>query len=184
MLTAGIIIMVAALLIGVIALTLVALMSSSARTAGRRTRVAMGLSDPEEGALSYDRRPGEGAAYHQADAPYPPAEEDAPYYPAEQEVRDPGEADASDYPAEQEVRDPGEADASYYAEEREVRDHPAEADAAHYAHEQEVRDYPGAAEAPAAAGGEQPARWVFALLVVSGAGLAVGLLMVVIGSIS
>ena len=167
MLTAGIIIMVAALLIGVIALTLVALMSSSARTAGRRTRVAMGLSDPEEGALSYDRRPGEGAAYHQADAPYPPAEEDAPYYPAEQEVRDPGEADAS-----------------YYAEEREVRDHPAEADAAHYAHEQEVRDYPGAAEAPAAAGGEQPARWVFALLVVSGAGLAVGLLMVVIGSIS
>ncbi len=166
MLTAGIIIMVAALLIGVIALTLVALMSSSARTAGRRTRVAMGLSDPEEGALSYDRRPGEGAAYHQADAPYPPAEEDAPYYPAEQEVRDPGEADASDYPAERAVRDPGEGDAPYYAEER------------------EVRDYPGAAEAPAAAGGEQPARWVLALLVVSGAGLAVGLLMVVIGSIS
>jgi hypothetical protein len=165
-LTAGIIIMVAALLIGVIALTLVALMSSSARTAGRRTRVAMGLSDPEEGALSYDRRPGEGAAYHQADAPYPPAEEDAPYYPAEQEVRDPGEADASDYPAERAVRDPGEGDAPYYAEEREVGDHPAEA------------------EAPAAAGGEQPARWVLALLVVSGAGLAVGLLMVVIGSIS
>jgi len=165
-LSAGIIIMVAALLIGVIALTLVALMSSSARTAGRRTRVAMGLSDPEEGALSYDRRPGEGAAYHQADAPYPPAEEDAPYYPAEQEVRDPGEEDASDYPAEQEVRDPGEGDAPYYAEEREVGDHPAEA------------------EAPAGAEAVQPARWVLALLVVSGAGLAVGLLMVVIGSIS
>ena len=166
MLTAGIIIMVAALLIGVIALTLVALMSSSARTAGRRTRVAMGLSDPEEGALSYDRRPGEGAAYHQADAPYPRAEEDAPYYPAEQEVRDPGEADASDYPAERAVRDPGEGDAPYYAEEREVGDHPAEA------------------EAPAGAEAVQPARWVLALLVVSGAGLAVGLLMVVIGSIS
>jgi hypothetical protein len=174
-LSAGIIIMVAALLIGVIALTLVALMSSSARTAGRRTRVAMGLSDPEEGALSYDRRPGEGAAYHQADAPYPPAEEDASDYPAEedasdypaeQEVRDPGEADASDYPAEQEVRDPGEGDAPYYAEEREVGDHPAEA------------------EAPAGAEAVQPARWVLALLVVSGAGLAVGLLMVVIGSIS
>jgi len=158
--------MVAALLIGVIALTLVALMSSSARTAGRRTRVAMGLSDPEEGALSYDRRPGEGAAYHQADAPYPPAEEDAPYYPAEQEVRDPGEADASDYPAERAVRDPGEGDAPYYAEEREVGDHPAEA------------------EAHAGAEAVQPARWVLALLVVSGAGLAVGLLMVVIGSIS
>ena len=166
MLSAGIIIMVAALLIGVIALTLVALMSSSARTAGRRTRVAMGLSDPEEGALSYDRRPGEGAAYHQADAPYPPAEEDAPYYPAEQEVRDPGEADASDYPAERAVRDPGEGDAPYYAEEREVGDHPAEA------------------EAPAGAEAVQPARWVLALLVVSGAGLAVGLLMAVIGSIS
>jgi len=165
-LTAGIIIMVAALLIGVIALTLVVLMSSSARTAGRRTRVAMGLSDPEEGALSYDRRPGEGAAYHQADAPYPPAEEDASDYPAEQEVRDPGEADASDYPAERAVRDPGEGDAPYYAEEREVGDHPAEA------------------EAHAGAEAVQPARWVLALLVVSGAGLAVGLLMVVIGSIS
>ena len=183
MLSAGIIIMVAALLIGVIALTLVALMSSSARTAGRRTRVAMGLSDPEEGALSYDRRPGEGAAYHQADAPYPPAEEDAPYYPAEQEVRGPGEADASDYPAEQEVRDPGEADASDYPAERAVRD-PGEGDAPYYAEEREVGDHPAEAEAPAGAEAVQPARWVLALLVVSGAGLAVGLLMVVIGSIS
>jgi hypothetical protein len=68
-LTAGIIVMVVSLVLGVIALTLVALMSSAARTAGRRTRTAMGLSGPEE------RRD------------YP-AEAEGPYYPAEQEVRD------------------------------------------------------------------------------------------------
>ena len=167
MLTAGIIIMVAALLIGVIALTLVVLMSSSARTAGRRTRVAMGLSDPEEGALSYDRRPGEGAAYHQADAPYPPAEEDAPYYPAGQEVRDPGEADASDYPAERAVRDPGEGDAPY---------RPAAEQEPYYPAEEE----PG----PLAAEIQDAPRWVLAMTIISGAGLVLGMLMVMVASIT
>ena len=50
MLPAGIIIMVASIVVGVIALTSAALMSSRARSAGRRTRTAMGLSNQEEGA--------------------------------------------------------------------------------------------------------------------------------------
>ncbi len=54
MLPAGIIIMVASIVVGVIALTSAALMSSRARSAGRRTRTAMGLSgEEEEGARAY-----------------------------------------------------------------------------------------------------------------------------------
>ncbi len=61
MLPVGITIMVVSIVIGVIALTVAALTSSVARSAGRRTRTAMALSDPEE------------------DPPHP-AEQEAPAY--------------------------------------------------------------------------------------------------------
>lgn len=64
MLPVGITLMVASIVVGVVALTLVALTSSWARSAARRTRTAMALSDEEEA----DRypRPHAGEA---ADAP-------------------------------------------------------------------------------------------------------------------
>ncbi len=51
MLTAGIAIMVASIVLGVIALTAAALTAPATRSAGRRTRTAMALSDEEEEAL-------------------------------------------------------------------------------------------------------------------------------------
>ena len=122
MLTAGIIVMVASVLVGVIALTLVTLMSSAARSAGRRTRTAMALSDPEDDAPDYDPA-AEGGAYYPEDAPYESGEEDADSYPAE-----------------------------LYAP-------------------------------TLAAEVEQAPRWIFALAVLSGAGLVLGLLLVMIASI-
>jgi hypothetical protein len=114
MLGIGIAIMIASVVVGVIGLTLMALTSSGARSAGRRTRVAMALSDPEQA----DSKPNplvEDEAYYRGDAPYQPAAEDPPY---------PGEAEGEDAP-----------------------------------------------------------RWVLALAIISGAGLMLGLLMVMIASI-
>lgn len=53
MLPVGITIMVAAVVLGVLALTAVALTSPAARSAGRGIRTAMALSEPEENALAY-----------------------------------------------------------------------------------------------------------------------------------
>ncbi len=53
MLAFGITIMVVSVVVGVIALTSVALTSSAARSAGRGIRTAMALSEPEEDALPY-----------------------------------------------------------------------------------------------------------------------------------
>ena len=55
MLPVGITIMVAAVVLGVLALTAVALTSSAARSAGRGVREAMALSDPEDDALYHDQ---------------------------------------------------------------------------------------------------------------------------------
>ena len=70
MLPLGIAIMVASVAVGVIALTLVAVMSPAARSAGRRTRIAMALSDEEDAPAANRTR--ETAAPHrttEADAP-------------------------------------------------------------------------------------------------------------------
>lgn len=106
MLPVGITIMVASIVVGVIALTVAALTSSVARTAGRRTRTAMALSDPED--------------------------EDPSYYRTEQDVAD-------------------------YPEEQDLRPFPAEV--------------------------EQAPRWMLVLAILSGAGLVLGLLIVMIASI-
>ncbi len=134
MLTVGIAIMVISVVLGVIALTLVAVTSSTARSTGRSIRFAMALSDePERTTPSY-ARPRGGVTSHEQEAPYGPAEEqDAPYRPAaEQEPY---------YPAEEE---PGPLAA-------------------------EIQDAP---------------RWVLAMTIISGAGLVLGMLMVMVASIT
>jgi len=146
MLPVGIAIMVASIVIGIVALTLVALTSSTARSAGRRTRTAMYPSGEEVYAPTRER-----SSYPHAEVPYQPAEQEAPYYPAQQDVRD--------YPAEQEA--PHEP-----AAPQDVLDHPAERQAPAYATEPE--------DAP---------RWALALMALSGGGLLVGLLIVMIASI-
>ncbi len=95
MLTVGIAIMVISVVLGVIALTLVAVTSSTARSTGRSIRFAMARSDePERAAPSYERGRGGAVSYEQEapygpaeeqDAPYRPAAEQEPYYPAEEE---------------------------------------------------------------------------------------------------
>ena len=134
MLTVGIAIMVTSVVLGVIALTLVAVTSSTARSTGRSIRFAMALSDePERTTPSY-ARPRGGVTSHEQEAPYGPAEEqDAPYRPAaEQEPY---------YPAEEE---PGPLAA-------------------------EIQDAP---------------RWVLAMTILSGAGLVLGMLIVMVASIT
>ncbi len=138
MLPAGIAVMAASVVLGVIALTLAASMSSAGRSAGRRTREAM--------------YPG-GAPDHPAARPYRP-EQEAPHYPAGGPYE----------PAEQDERDYA-PDAPY---------EPAE-EAPAYVADRDATAY--AAEA------EQPPRWVLALAIASGAGLMLGLLMVMIASI-
>lgn len=48
MLTVGIVVMVTSLVVGALALAAAGLSSSAARSAGRRARTAMALSDPED----------------------------------------------------------------------------------------------------------------------------------------
>jgi len=158
MLTVGIAIMVTSVLLGVIALTLVAVTSSTARSTGRSIRFAMALSDePERTTPPYDRPRGGATSYGPAeeqDAPYGPAEEQvAPYQPAE-------EQDAPYGPAE-------EQDAAYQ---------PAEEQEPYYQAEQEP--------APLAAEIQDAPRWVLAMTILSGAGLVLGMLMVMIASIT
>ncbi len=107
--------MVVSIVLGVIALTLAALMSSTARSAGRRTRTAMALSDPPQ--------------------------QQAPDY-------DPVTGEAYEY-------DPVTGEAYEYEEERSY----------------DVGD------------AESPPRSVLALAILSGAGLLLGLLVVMIASI-
>ena len=160
MLPVGIAIMVASIVIGIVALTLVALTSSTARSAGRATRTAMYPPGQQEAAPYYDRA-GESAPRYEADAAYQPAEGDAPYYPAE--------ADAPYQPAEQETP-------------QYVLDSPPERDGPRT--EQDVRDYPAERQAPAYATEPEGApRWALALMALSGGGLLVGLLIVMIASI-
>lgn len=155
MLSIGIAVMVVSIIVGVVALTVGALMSSAARSTGRRVRTAMaldrqgnvgGTSDPAE--PSYQSA-GVGASYHPADAPYQPAWQEAPYQPAEEY--------APDGPAEREAPyQPDEEYSSYDPAENEVPYEPADQDAP---------------------------RWVLVSAVVSGAGLVLGLLLVMIASI-
>ena len=102
MLTVGITIMVAAIAVGATALSLAALMSSSARSAGSRTRIAMGLSPQTDHAPDLHRA-GEGAPYYEEDAPGQAAEGDAAYY-EEDAPYEPAEADAP--ASEREVEGP------------------------------------------------------------------------------
>lgn len=144
MLTVGIAIMVTSVILGIIALTLVAVTSSTARSTGRSIRFAMALSDePERTTPSY-ARPRGGVTSHEQEAPYQPAEEqEAPYGPAE-------EQDAPYRPA-------AEQEPYYPAEEE-----------------------PG----PLAAEIQDAPRWVLAMTIISGAGLVLGMLMVMIASIT
>jgi hypothetical protein len=154
MLTVGIAIMVTSVVVGIIALTLVAVTSSTARSTGRSIRFAMALSDePERTTPSY-ARPRGGVTSHEQEAPYQPAEEqEAPYGPAE-------EQDAPYRPAE-------EQDAPY---------RPAAEQEPYYPAEEE----PG----PLAAEIQDAPRWVLAMTIISGAGLVLGMLMVMIASIT
>jgi hypothetical protein len=160
MLPVGIAIMVASIAIGVIALTLVALTSSTARSAGRSTRSAFYPSG-EEVYAPYYAPAGEGATStsYQTDAPYQPVEHDAPHYPAEEGVRD--------YPAEQ--------DEPYYPPAQDELYHRAAQEAPSYPAEQEAPSYPAEV-------GDAP-RWVLVLVALSGGGLLLGLLIVMIASL-
>jgi hypothetical protein len=193
MLPVGIAIMIASVAVGVIALTLVAVMSPAARSAGRRTRVAMALSDGEKGAVAANR-PGEGAAYQPRDASHRPTEADPPYEPTEAYAPyQPTEAYAPYEPTEADAPyEPTETDAPYHptggnappAVEEDAQYYPAEEDATFYPPEQDVRNYP-AEHAPAAYATEpeDAPRWVLVMVTISGVGLVLGLLMVMIGSI-
>ncbi len=178
MLPLGIAIMVASVAVGVIALTLVAVMSPAARSAGRRTRIAMALSDEEDAPGANWTR--ETAAPHrttEADAPYYPEEEGTPYYAEEEGTPDYAEEQAGPYyPAEEDAphpqatqdapRYPAEEDATAYPADPDTRDYPAEQDPSSYA--TEIADAP---------------RWVIVSVIMSGVGLLIGLLMVMIASI-
>jgi len=164
MLTVGIAIMVTSVILGIIALTLVAVTSSTARSTGRSIRFAMALSDePERTTPSY-ARPRGGVTSHEQEAPYQPAEEqEAPYGPAE-------EQDAPYGPAE-------EPNAPYRpAEEPNAPYRPAEEQEPYYPAEEE----PG----PLAAEIQDAPRWVLVMTIISGAGLVLGMLMVMIASIT
>jgi len=154
MLTVGIAIMVTSVVVGIIALTLVAVTSSTARSTGRSIRFAMALSDEPERTTtpSYDRARG-GAIAYERDAPQPAEEPGAPYQPAD-------EHDAPYGPAE-------EQDAPY---------RPAAEQEPYYPAEEE----PG----PLAAEIQDAPRWVLAMTIISGAGLVLGMLMVMIASIT
>jgi len=195
MLPVGIAIMVASIVIGIVALTLVALTSSTARSAGRATRTAM--YPPGREAAPYYDRAGESAPRYEADAAYQPAEGDAPYYPAEaDEPYYPAEADAAYQPAEaDEPYYPAEADEPYYPAEADEPYQPAEQETPRYVldspperdgprAEQDVRDHPAERQAPAyATEPEDAPRWALALMALSGGGLLLGLLIVMIASI-
>jgi len=163
MLTVGIAIMVISVVVGIVALTLVAVTSSTARSTGRSIRFAMALSDePETTAPSYDRPRG-GAISNEQDARYQPAyEQDAPYGPADEQDTPYQPAEEQDAPH----RPADEQDAQYYPAEQEPY-YPREDDPAPLA--AELQDAP---------------RWVLAMTIVSGAGLVLGMLMVMVASIT
>ncbi|MDQ3631606.1 MAG: hypothetical protein M3417_10145 [Actinomycetota bacterium] len=178
MLPVGIAIMVASVALGVIALTLVAVMSPAARSAGRRTRIAMALADEEDAptasrtreTATLGRPTGPDAPYDPEDegTPYDPEEEGAPHYAGEEAgPYDPAEGDGPHPPATQDAsRYPAEEAAAADPADPDMRNDPAEEDASSYA--TEIADAP---------------RWVIVAVIVSGAGLLVGLLMVMIASI-
>ncbi len=174
MLTVGIAIMVTSVVLGIIALTLVAVTSSTARSTGRSIRFAMALSDePERTTPSY-ARPRGGVTSNEQEAPYQRAEErEAPYGPAD-------EQDAPYQPAE-------EQDAAYGpAEEPNAPYQPAEEPNAPYRPAAEQEPYYPAEEEPGplAAEIQDAPRWVLAMTIISGAGLVLGMLMVMIASIT
>ena len=154
MLTVGIAIMVTSVILGIIALILVAVTSSTARSTGRSIRFAMALSDePERTTPSY-ARPRGGVTSHEQEATYGPAEEqEAPYGPAEEQDAPYGPAEEQDAP----YRPAAEQEPYYPAEEE-----------------------PG----PLAAEIQDAPRWVLAMTIISGAGLVLGMLMVMIASIT
>ncbi len=154
MLTVGIAIMVISIILGIIALTLVAVTSSTARSTGRSIRFAMALSDePERTTPSY-ARPRGGVTSHEQEAPYQPAEEqEAPYGPAEEQDAPYGPAEEQDAP----YRPAAEQEPYYPAEEE-----------------------PG----PVAAEIQDAPRWVLAMTIISGVGLVLGMLIVMVASIT
>jgi len=192
MLTVGIAIMVTSVVLGIIALTLVAVTSSTARSTGRSIRFAMALSDePERTTPSYDRARG-GAIAYERDAPQPAEERDAPYQPAEE----PGapyqpaeEQDAPYGPAEEQDAPYGpaeEQDAPHgpVEEQDDAPYQPAAGQEPYYSAEQEPY-YPREDDpAPLAAELQDAPRWVLAMTILSGAGLVLGMLMVMIASIT
>ncbi len=154
MLTVGIAIMVTSVILGIIALTLVAVTSSTARSTGRSIRFAMALSDEPERITPSYARPRGGVTSHEQEAPYQPAQEqEAPYGPAEEQDAPYGPAEEQDAP----YRPAAEQEPYYPAEEE-----------------------PG----PLAAEIQDAPRWVLAMTILSGAGLVLGMLMVMIASIT
>ena len=163
MLTVGIAIMVTSVVVGIIALTLVAVTSSTARSTGRSIRFAMALSDePERATPSYDRARGGAIAYEQ-DAPQPAEEPGAPYGPVEEPGAPYGPAEEQDAP----YGPPHEQDAPYQPAAEQEPYYPAE-------------EEPG----PLAAEIQDAPRWVLVMTIISGAGLVLGMLMVMIASIT
>jgi len=148
MLSVGIAIMIASVVLGVVALALVVVTSPSGRDARTRVRGAMALGDNPGGAAP----------------PHDPAPEDAPYYEADAPYYDPAPEDASYH----------EADAPYH-----------EADAPYQPVEEEAPyDYPPAHdESLYTAGAEEAPRWALSLMIISAAGLVLGMLMAMVGSI-
>jgi FtsZ-interacting cell division protein ZipA len=184
MLTVGIAIMVTSVILGIIALTLVAVTSSTARSTGRSIRFAMALSDePERTTPSY-ARPRGGVTSHEQEAPYQPAEEqEAPYGPAEEQdapYQRAEEQDAAYGPAE-------EPNAPYQpAEEPNAPYQPAEEPNAPYRPAEEQEPYYPAEEEPGplAAEIQDAPRWVLVMTIISGAGLVLGMLIVMVASIT
>ena len=158
MLTVGIAIMVTSVLLGVIALTLVAVTSSTARSTGRSIRFAMALSDePERTTPSYDRPRGGAISYGPAD------EQAASYHQVDEQDTSDGPADEQDTPYQP-------------AEEQDAPYQPAAEQEPYYPAEEE----PG----PLAAEIQDAPRWVLAMTIISGAGLVLGMLIVMVASIT
>jgi hypothetical protein len=157
MLSIGIAVMAVSIVVGVVALTVGALLSSTARSTGRRLRTAMALD-----------RPGNvGSTSDPAEPPYQPAWQEAPYQPGEE------------YPP----YDPAEQEAPYQPGEEYPPDGPAEQEAPYQPGEEYPPNDPAENEVPYEPADQDAPRWVLVSAVVSGAGLVLGLLLVMIASI-
>jgi len=173
MLSVGTAVMVLSIVVGVAALAVAGVMSSAARTTGRRVRTAMALDAQHAGPHG---PAGDGATPHQADAPYQPAWQEAPYQPAEEEAAyQPAEEEAPYQPAEEGAAyDPAGQGAPY---------DPADQRAAYEPVDQGAGYEPAEHEAPYEPADQDAPRWVVLSAAVSGAGLLLGLLIVMIASI-